>query len=265
MNTKAPRARAIDQTTAPTFLSTTTPNRFWNSDVWDGQAWNCIQGTFYAGASCNVVLRQAQASGYWDYQTARDVLSGTSYVISEPLVGRYVQAVVTTVSGKTPTVFRFGLWGKQADNGMLGYHHASGDYKQLAVDQSGQMEIAVSVVADNINVSLSGGMVMISGQPVIEGAYTAIVANPVVLCTTDSGGTILNSSLTASVLVRALEANNGDVYLGGASGTAFVAFSGFGLTFLCPGDPIVIPLKNPNLLTACATASGDRLVYGGAR
>ena len=220
MNTFLNRGIAVEQLTAPTFLSTTTPNRYWNSEVWDGHRYNLVDGTFYAGASCQLVLRQGAASGYWDFQTARDVASGVAYSFSEVLRDRYLQARVVTVSGATPATFRLQAMGKVAGGGV---------------------------------------------QDVKDEPYDTILANAVTICTTDSGGTILNSGETESVIVRALSVNNGDIYLGGASGTAFVAYSGFGLTFLCPGDPITIPLLNPNKLTACATASGDRLVYGGAR
>jgi hypothetical protein len=137
MHSKQPRAEAISQLTAPTFLSTTTPNRFWASAVWDGHAYNSIGGTFYAGASCNLVLRQAQASGYWDYVSARDVGSGVAIAFEEPLVGQYLQAVVTTVSGLTPTVFRLKAWGKAGGNALMGYNNASGNFKLVQVSLSG--------------------------------------------------------------------------------------------------------------------------------
>lgn len=220
MNAFLNRAIAVEQLTAPAFLSTTTPNRYWNSDVWDGHRYNLVDGLFYAGASCQLILRQGPASGYWDYQSARDVASGVTYAFSEILKGQYLQARVVTVSGATPATFRLQAMGKVAGPSV---------------------------------------------QDVQDEPYSVLVGNEVLLCTTNSGGTILNSNQTESVVVRALSVNNGDIYLGGASGTPYMAYSGFGVTILTPADAVTIPIVNPNLITACATASGDRLIYGGAR
>jgi len=113
------------------------PHRFWASSVWDGHKYNLVDGTFYAGASCNLLLRQGQVSGNWDYLSTRDISSGVPISICEPLVGQYLQAVVTSVSGLTPAVFRFKLWGKLAGNALMAYHTASGNFRAVQCNMSG--------------------------------------------------------------------------------------------------------------------------------
>lgn len=61
MNSSPNRAVAIEQLTAPTFLSTTTPNRFWASGVWDGRKYNSVAGTFYGGEPVEVPDRDGRA------------------------------------------------------------------------------------------------------------------------------------------------------------------------------------------------------------
>lgn len=53
------------------------------------------------------------------------------------MVGQYLQAVVTTVSGLTPTVFRLKAWGKAGGNALMGYNNASGNFKLVQVSLSG--------------------------------------------------------------------------------------------------------------------------------
>ncbi len=209
MHIYAARAVAISQLTAPTFLSTTTPNRYWDSAVWDGQKYDLIDGTFYAGASCNILLRQGQASGYWDYTKKIDVWSGQTHVITDALVGRYLQARVTTVTGVTPAVFRFGLWGKIANQEKVNYPTIVPKGVLLCTTDSGGTQLATTPVSkmilralpENNGAMYIGGMSGV-GQPFSGFGMTVITpgdaltlpmdnADKVFVCSTASGDRVI--------------------------------------------------------------------------
>jgi hypothetical protein len=141
----APRAKAIEQLTVPTFVSTTTPLRMWNSDVWDGQKWDILEGSLAVGASTTLTINQGHVSGYWDYVQKYTANSNVACAFSVPLIGRYVQMKATVTSGLsatgsgigTPTIFRLGSWGGHANGVKYGLVYGSSQFWPVPVDISG--------------------------------------------------------------------------------------------------------------------------------
>lgn len=98
----------------------------------------------------------------------------------------------------------------------------------------------------------------ISGVWIKDSIPTAVRKADYLIVGALSGGIELASGPIVSVVVKALAANSGDVFLG-ASGTVY---SGHGFQ-LRPGDALTADIDNLNRIYGMASVSGDTLTYLG--
>jgi hypothetical protein len=119
----------------------------------------------------------------------------------------------------------------------------------VIVSTSGQPEALVS----GTQVGLSG--LYTNAYPVPAAAVRARLSQKF---SDVSGGQILLSAGVTSVSLRSLD---GDVWVGGAQGIDY-PYSGYGM-LMSIGDSLGLDVANPNLISVCATISGQRVAYIG--
>jgi len=174
-----------------------------------------------------------------------------------------------------------GIISKPLHSAIKGYYPASGDYRPIAVNASGELSIHTTVSGEIVRAEISGevvkseqygtwgvqvsgavivsGDLTVSGQPVDIIVPTDIITNSIATVGAISGGVILTSADCISVIVKALSTNSGDIYIGGYT-AGNMPFSGYGL-LLEAGDAINIDIDNVGKIHAFATVSGDKVTY----
>lgn len=139
----------------------------------------------------------------------------------------------------------------------------SGETLKLA---SGTGPISVSgqpirISGETVIAKVSGETVIakVSGEVVDIKVPTEVKTAELRVVTGDSGGAVLHSGAVVSVTIKALAANSGDIYVGGATNRPY---SGFGFC-LEKGEAINLDASDFNNVYLCATVSGDRVTFLG--
>lgn len=180
---------------------------------------------------------------------------------------------------------------------VQGYYSASGDWRPIAVNASGELPISVSVTAaadisgqavwvssGEVVAQISGQPVSISGQPVQATVTVSevsvssgeihimsgeveikpledVVVGSLVTVPSTSGGITLGTQAINSLTIKSLSKNSGDIYIGGNT-TGSMPYSGYGL-LLEPGEAVNLDIHNLNTVRVYATISGDKITYLG--
>ncbi|MCZ7405415.1 MAG: hypothetical protein O8C67_10870, partial [Candidatus Methanoperedens sp.] len=113
--------------------------------------------------------------------------------------------------------------------------------------------VTVSLSGATLVTTVSGNSVSIISPTLIRTGLTLPVAS-------GSGGVVLFSGETVSVVVKAAITNTGDIYVGGAP--PYRPYSGFGYV-LSQGEPIAIDINNFNDIFVVSTVSGDKVSFMG--
>jgi hypothetical protein len=87
---------------------------------------------------------------------------------------------------------------------------------------------------------------------------TALITGDEVVCTALSGGTQLPSGQSVSVTVKMTQGQTGVIRIGGVGDQS--PYSGKGLV-LGPGDSYTVNVRNPNMIRAHASVSGEKLSW----
>jgi len=182
---------------------------------------------------------------------------------------------------------------------VQGYYSASGDWRPIAVNASGELPISVSVTATadisgqavwvgsgEVIALISGQPVSISGQPVQATVTVSevsvssgeihitsgeveikplenVVVGSLVTVPSTSGGITIGTQTIDSLTIKSLSRNSGDIYIGGNK-TGSMPYSGFGL-LLEPGEAINLDIYNLDAIRVYAVVSGDKVTYLGLR
>lgn len=109
-------------------------------------------------------------------------------------------------------------------------------------------------------VTTSGQITNISGQTISLAIPTLIRTGLTLPVASASGGVVLYSGETVSVVVKAVITNTGDIYVGGAA--PYRPYSGFGYQ-LSQGEPIAVDINNFNDVFVVAIVSGDKVSFLG--
>lgn len=125
---------------------------------------------------------------------------------------------------------------------------------------SGETVIA-KVSGETVIAKVSGETVVakVSGEVVDIKVPTTVKTDTIKVITSASGGQVLHSGSVVSVTIKALSANSGDIYVGGATNRPY---SGFGFC-LEHGEAINLDASNFDNVYLCATVSGDRVTFLG--
>jgi len=163
--------------------------------------------------------------------------------------------------------------GDNIDTYIHGYYHDSGDWRPLAVDASGQIDIAVEV-SSGLHVNISGTPVTISGDHVYveSGVYLAsglYVASGVgvLVDATDTSGQVVHIGCSDTIrtadFVRVIGGSSG--YIGGSGGVSICASGRW-----CSGLVHTVTVKNMDGNedmfiggSECKPYSGHGYVLGG--
>lgn len=173
---------------------------------------------------------------------------------------------------------------------IQGYYPASGDWRPITVNASGEIPISVTATASisGQTVIVSSGEIIakISGQPVSVSVVISemsvssgeihivsgeieikplknVVVGSLVTIPNLSGGVSLGTQTIGSLTIKSLSKNSGDIYIGGNENGS-MPFSGYGL-LLEPGEAINLDINNLNIVRIYATVSGDRVTYLGLK
>ena len=158
------------------------------------------------------------------------------------------QSVITSVSGNIV----------QLAGQFLITVTVSGDIVQISgqsvvTSVSGNIVSVINASGQVLNVNISGNSVSIAVPTLIRTGLTLPV-------TSASGGVVLSSGLTVSVVLKTAITNTGDIYIGGAGTNR--PYSGFGYQ-LSQGEPIAIDINNFNAVFVVAIVSGDMVSFMG--
>jgi hypothetical protein len=125
---------------------------------------------------------------------------------------------------------------------------------------SGETIIA-KVSGETVVAKVSGETVIakVSGEVVDIKVPTEVKTNSLKVVTGASGGQVLHSGAVVSVTIKAVSANSGDIYVGGATNRPY---SGFGFQ-LEKGEAINLDVSDFGDVYLCATVSGDRATFLG--
>jgi hypothetical protein len=139
---------------------------------------------------------------------------------------------------------------------------ASGTYvltSGVTIAVSGNVVVSGQVIISGA-VSIESGAYFIGefNVPVASAVYVVTSGNPLKI-PSDSGGVTLVSKEVATVTVKSLAANSGDIYLGGVEEGEY-PYSGQGFV-LGIGEALNIDIDNIGKVRACAAISGDRVTY----
>ena len=128
------------------------------------------------------------------------------------------------------------------------------------VKVSGETLIA-KVSGETVIGKVSGETVVakVSGEVVDIKVPTVVKTNSIKVITSASGGQVLHSGSVVSVTIKALSANSGDIYVGGATN---LPYSGLGFC-LEKGEAINLDVSDFGDVYLCATVSGDRVTFLG--
>lgn len=138
----------------------------------------------------------------------------------------------------------------------------------LTIGQSGIYIIVQSglgvVAQSGLQVVIQSGTPIIaqtvSGYEISIGPSIGVRTRAVLRVTANSGGTILASGNIHSVTVKAVSIS-ADLYIGGVQGIDY-PYSGYGLR-LATSEAVTLDVANFNLVSVCATISGDQVSYIG--
>jgi hypothetical protein len=121
---------------------------------------------------------------------------------------------------------------------------------------------SIVTVSGNVVIAKVSGETLIakvSGEVVDIKVPTTVKTDSLKVITGASGGQVLHSGAVVSVTIKAVSANSGDLYVGGATNRPY---SGFGFQ-LEKGEAVNLDASDFADVYLCATVSGDRVTFLG--